>query len=240
MVYTSTDTIGGKPSGDWHTQHRQQRDHMYTMENILLITDSRGTTLEDCFTNEQLLHLEIRPFKGLTLHELNERLPSYSFIKRVNKLYIMVGINDFTILDRQTHTVRLVTPFASGLIIRLRNEINQLEITMKRYYPNTPYVLCPLYGLDVSVYNKHAGTYRYQDVLDQAIIRVNMRIGQLNTRNGQTAPFICNVIHRYRPKKKEYITMYEKLQDGLHPSETTQRKIAKYLLRSFYKGDAGK
>ena len=205
------------------------------MENILLITDSRGTTLETCFTDDELSHLDIRPFKGMTLHELNERLPHHNFVERADILYIMVGINDFTILDRVTHTVRLVTPFVSGLIVRLGNELYQLEANMKRYYPTVPYIVCPLYGLDINTYNKQEGIYRYQDVLDQAIVRVNMRIGQLNARNGRSPPFFCNVIHRYRPKKKTYITLYEKLEDGLHPSKTTQRKIANHLRRSFNK-----
>ena len=210
------------------------------MENILLTTDSRGTTLENYFTMDQLRHIDIRPYKGLTLHELNERFPQYKFISSSDTLFIMVGINDFTTLDRRTHTVRLVTPFLSGLIMRLGNEITQLETNMKKYYPSIPYVLCPLYGLDVNVYNKQQGTYRYQDVLDQSIIRVNMRIGQLNARNGQTPPFICNMVHRYRPKRKEYVTMYENLHDGLHPNAITQRKIVKYLLRAFNKKNAGK
>ena len=205
------------------------------MDNILLITDSRGSTLETCFTQDQLANVDIRPFKGLTLHELNERLPHYKFVGRADILYIMVGINDFTMLDRSTHTLRLATPFVSGLIVRLRGEINQLETTMKKHYPQTTYILCPLYGIDINAYNKQVGTYRYQEVLDQAIIRVNMSIGKLNARNGQTPPFICNLIHRYRPKTKTYLTLYKKLVDGLHPSEATQHKIVKYLLRSFNK-----
>ena len=210
------------------------------MKNILLLTDSRGSTLERCFKDEQLEKLDIRPFKGMTLHELNDRLPHYKFIARADILYIMIGINDFTVLDRVSHTVRLVTPFVSSLILRLRNEIYQLEASMKKHFPHTPYIMCPLYGIDVNAYNKQEGIYRYQDVLDQAIIRVNMCIGKLNARNGQTPPFICNVIHRYRPKKKTYVTMYEKLEDGLHPSEATQFKIANYLLRSIDRQIKGK
>ena len=210
------------------------------MEKILIISDSRGTTLEQCFTNEALSKLDIRPFKGLTLLELNECLPRYKFVSGASILYIMVGINDFTVLDQCTHTVRLVTPFVSGLIIRLRNEINQLEFIMKKHYAGTPYILCPLYGLAINVYNKQQGSYRYQDVLDQAIIKVNSHIGKLNAKNGLSPPFICNVIHRYRPKKKTYITMYGKLTDGLHPTMSTQRKIAKHLLRSFLKQVEGK
>ena len=205
------------------------------MENIILLTDSRGKTLEECFSTEVLSYLDIRVYNGLTLHELNFHLQQYRFIQRANLMYIMVGVNDFTVLDRATHTVRLVTPFLSGLLMRLKNEINSFDIDMKKYFPRVPFIIFPLYGLDINAYNKMEGTYRYQGVLDTAVVKINDYIGKVNARNRRINPFISNVIHRYRPKTGEYVTMYEKLWDGLHPSRETQEKIAGYLLRSFHK-----
>ena len=130
------------------------------MENIIIITDSRGKTLEKCFSTDVLSYLDIRVYNGLTLHELNHDLPQYRFLQRANMIYIMVGVNDLTILDRTTRTVRLVTPFLSGLLVRLKNEVTALDVAMKKYLPGIPYILCPLYGLDVNVYNRMKGTYR--------------------------------------------------------------------------------
>ena len=175
----------------------------------MIITDSRGKTLDRYFSGDMLSYVDIRPFNGLSLHELNINLQHHRFIQRASLVYIMVGINDFTILDRPTHTVRLITPF--------------------------PYILCPIYGMDINAYNKVEGTYRYQDALDQAAVRTNDFIGKLNARNQLRNPFISNVVHRYRPKTGLYITMYKKLWDCLHPSMATQEKIAKYLQRSIAK-----
>ena len=111
-------------------------------------------------------------------------------------VYVMAGVNDFTVLDRQSHTVRLVTPFISGLNT---DEINALDASMKKSFPDVPYILCPIYGLDIIAYNEQEGVYRYQDVLDTAIGKVNDFIGKLNARNNQVNPFISSVIHRYRP-----------------------------------------
>ena len=205
------------------------------MENIVIISDSRGKTLENCFSTETLSHVDIRHFNGLSLHELNIMLPKYKFIANATVVYIMAGINDFTVLDRHTHTVRLETPFESGLIFRLKNEINTLNSTMKKYYPAVPFIICPIYGLDLNVYSKLPGTYRYQEVLDRAVIKVNNHIGKVNTANSQVNPFLNNIIHRYRPKTGKHITLYERLWDGLHPTDETQRKVAGYLIRSFAK-----
>ena len=205
------------------------------MENIVILTDSRGKNLEECFSTEVQTYVDIRTYSGLTLHQLNYNLPQYRFLQRASMVYIMVGVNDFTILDRATHTVRLATPFLSGLLVRLKNEINALDMSMRKFFPRLPYILCPLYGLDVNANNRMEGIYRYQDVLDAAVIKVNEVIGRLNTRNGQINPFVSNVIHRYRPKIGEYITLYHKLWDGLHPTKSTQEKIASYLLRSIHR-----
>ena len=205
------------------------------MENIIILSDSRGKTLEECFSTDALAYLDIRAYNGLTLHELNRNLPQYRFLHRATLVYIMVGVNDFTVLDHATHTVRLTTPFLSGLLVRLKNEINTLDITMKKFFARVPYILCPIYGLDINAYNRVEGTYRYQDVLDAAIIKTNDHIGKMNARNNRINPFLSNIIHRYRPKTGAYITMYGKLWDGLHPAKATQEKIAGYLLRSIHK-----
>ena len=209
---------------------------------FVIISDSRGKTLERFLPLRMLQYIDIRHYNGLTLNLLNERLPKWSFLGEVNTVYFMVGINDFTLLDHETHSVRLVTPFTSGLIDKLKTELQNLVATMKGYFPKVSYIICPIYGLDINRYNKTAGRYRYQDSLDLAIVKVNVYIGKLNTKNNQLYPFLSNVFHRYRPKSGSYITLYDRLADGLHPGDAAQRKIANYLRRSILKstGNEGK
>ena len=207
---------------------------------IVIVTDSRGTTLDIHFTASMLEFIDIRHYNGLTLHILNERLPKLHYIKEATMVYFMLGVNDFTVLDHCTHKVRLVTPFVSGLIVKLKNELQNLVSNMKHLYPTTAYIICPIYGLDINKYNKLPGQYKYQSSVDQAIVRVNIFIGKLNTSNNQLCPFLSNVIHRFRPKAGTYITLYDRLWDGLHPNKETQRKIVGYLQRAIHRLQAVK
>ena len=55
----------------------------------------------------------------------------------------------------------------------MKNEINTFDATIKKNLPAVPYILCPIYGLDVNAYNKLERVYRYQDVLDAGIVKAN-------------------------------------------------------------------
>ena len=204
-------------------------------QQFVIVTDSRGKTLDTYFSTNMLKSVDIRPYNGLTLNGLNERLPKLEYIKEATMVFFMVGIIDFTALDHSTHHVRLITPFVSGLIVRLKTELHSLVSNMKRHHPNTAYIICPIYGLDVNRYNKVPGQYKYETSLDQSIVRVNTLIGKLNTNNNQLNPFLSNVIHRFRPKTGMHITLYDRLWDGLHPDEVAQQKIAGYLLRTIHR-----
>ena len=201
------------------------------MAPITLITDSRGMYLENYFPNHLLRYVDIRYFPGMTLRELSTNLPRWRFLRQTRKVYIMLGINDCTVLERATHTVRLVTPYASGIFVRLKTVLAEIETIFKRDFPTVRITFCPLYGLDVGRYNKSPLPYRYQDSLDQAIILINSHISRTNARNRSRTPFLCNVIHRLRPKHHIYIHLYERLIDGLHPGGLALKKISEYLTR---------
>ena len=191
--------------------------------------------MERFFPDSMLRYVDIRHYIGLTLNLLSERLPNWKFVNRADLVYYMVGINDFTELDHTTHTVRLVTPFTSGLIDKLKTELNNLVSTMKSHFPHIYFIVCPLYGVDIGRYTRSPEAYRYQESLDLAIVKVNILIGRLNSRNNQLYPFISNVFHRYRPRTRQYITLYDRLMDGLHPDDNAQRKVVGYLRRSICK-----
>ena len=117
---------------------------------VLIVTDSRGKTLEKFFPDDMLRYIDIRPYNGLTLNLLNNQLPKWSYIGGADIIYFMVGINDFTVLDHSSHTVRLVTPFVSDLLDRLKTELYNLVQTMKKHFPHIPYIVCPIYGVDIA------------------------------------------------------------------------------------------
>ena len=201
------------------------------MAPITIITDSRGMYLEDYFPERLLKFVDIRFYSGITLNELIQNLPRWAFLRQTRKVYIMIGINDCTLLDKPSRTVRVVTPFISGLYSRVKNSIRDVETVFKREFPAVRITICPLYGLDIGRFNKSDHEYRYQGALNEAILLINQHISRVNERNRVRTPFLCNVIHRYRPKRRSYIALYDRLIDGLHPGDYALERIADYLIR---------
>ena len=201
------------------------------MAPITILADSRGIYLENYIPDSILRFVDIRFYSGLTLNELGSNIHRWGFLRHTRKVYIMLGINDCTVLDHASHTVRLTTPYVSGLFARLKGRIQDIEIALKREFPTVRIVFCPLYGLDIGRYNKAHSTYRYQETLNQAVPMINAYISRVNERNRVRTPFYCNAIHRYRPKKKTYVHLYERLVDGLHPGDQALKIIADYMLR---------
>ena len=200
---------------------------------ITVITDSRGMYLEDYIPDNILRFVDIRYYSGLTLHRLIQNLPNWKFLRQTRKVYVMVGINDCTALDRTTHTVRLHTPFVSGLYYRLKSAYRDLILALNKEFPTVRVVICPLYGMSVQCYNNDIHVYRYQETLDNVIPMINRYICGLNEKSRVRTPYICNVFHRYRPKRKSYIHLYDRLEDGLHPNALALEKIAEYMIRCF-------
>ena len=188
--------------------------------------------LEDYIPDHLLRFVDLRFYSGLTLHRLIHDIPNWKFLRQTRKVYIMVGINDCTSLDKTTHTVRLTTPFVSGLYSQLKQAYGNL-LVMSKEFPTVRVVICPLYGMSVQCYNRESYEYRYQGTMDNLIPMINSHICKLNGRSRVRTPFINNVFHRYRPKRKCYVHLYDRLEDGLHPSAYALKKIATYLIRCF-------
>ena len=132
------------------------------MAPITIYTDSIGMYLQYHIPDNILRFTDILFYSGLTLNELSRNLPHWGFLPQTRKVYIMVGVTDCTVLDRASHRVRLVTPYDTGLFVRLKHQIHEAERVLKREFPTVRSTFCPLYGLDLVRYNKCQGTYRYQ------------------------------------------------------------------------------
>ena len=187
--------------------------------------------LESYIPDNMLRFIDLRYYCGLTLQRLILNLPNWKFLRQTRKVYIMVGINDCTALDKTSHTVRLTTPFVSVLYYKLKNAYRDLILALNREFPTVRVVICPLYGMSIQRYNKEVTVYRYQETLDNLVPMINLYINRLNEKNRVRTPFINNVFHRYRPKRKCYVHLYERLEDGLHPTTFALEKIAAYMIR---------
>ena len=147
-------------------------------------------------------------------------------------VYILAGINDISILDRKTRTVRSRFGEVDGATSYLIDQLGSLYRAVHRVSPTTKIVTCSLYGIDLATYNKATVPHPDQDLVNNIIATANKLIIAMNIENNVLTPRISNIIHRYNGHTKRPQHMYLRLRDGCHPTEETQQKIAKYLARS--------
>ena len=125
-------------------------------------------------------------------------------------------------------------------IYQTTKDLYKAVITDLDKYDSTPVVLCPVVGIDLNMANTHPSEearkkrkrgkrHPKQDILDNAIIRINEYIQLLNTERGHRTPETASVIHRHHGKGEGYKHNYGKLIDGVHPNESTLRYWGKRL-----------
>ena len=89
---------------------------MSKRQQFVIVTDSRGKTLDTYFSTNMLKSVDIRPYNGLTLNGLNERLPKLGYIKEATMVFFMVGINDLRLLTIQP-TMFVLSPHLSVALL---------------------------------------------------------------------------------------------------------------------------
>ena len=68
-------------------------------------------------------------------------------------------------------------------------------------------------------------THPAQDIINQAIAKVNSYIFQINSKNQVYIPRISNVIHRWHSRKHYLDHLYHCLEDGIHPCDNCRQLI---------------
>lgn len=190
----------------------------------IVVADSRGRYLDTWVDNEEIL---ISFHSGAKLYDVAQE--AIRIIPRFNPdiIVLMAGINDMTVLDRQTRQVHLKSTSRSYLIHHLIKEINQAKSAILAMFPNVIVTIGGIMGLEVNTYNRRCGTSPWQFVVDDTIIAVNSYIRQVNRDSGIPHPRLTSKIHVWKRGIRR--CLYQRLYDGLHPNDLVLRAWARQL-----------
>lgn len=90
-------------------------------------------------------------------------------------------------------------------------------------------------GMDLAVYNRQDQPHPNQNLLDDAVIRINLEIANRNMAEGVATPWVANDIHHNR-KKGYKVTRYHRLsEDGLHLTQDLRERWAVFLHKAILK-----
>lgn len=187
------------------------------MKMNLIISDSRGKGLEPFITKYTNTLVYVSIHSGAGLYDSVLRAKSDIIRLRPQRIYIISGVNNLTLMDRKTRKIEIrdrdINRATENFLEELRN-IQHLISTLPLDCPEI--VVAPITGLSIATYNNEPNTSSTdQDILNATVIRINMKVTEFNEERNQTTPWMASYIHRYYRKK--YHFTYGKLsQDGCH------------------------
>ena len=197
---------------------------------VVVFTDSRGFKLEEYLGN-MTQYATVEVIRRAVIQDLVNPITTYVRAELPDAVYVLAGINDCTILDRENRTVSLSDLDPVGLANTLESRYRNLITSVRAEISGVPMVICSLYGIDLNTYNRIPGSevHTHQNLINLAIEFTNSRIVQINREYRVFTPRISNVIHRWHSRRHCLEHLYHRLADGLHPLDETQVKIARNL-----------
>lgn len=162
---------------------------------------------------------------------------------KTTAVYILVGINDITLLDRATRRIYLRIgrhrDTAKHIAAKLLLTVEEARLK----YPHLDAIIvCPIIGASLHAYNecsKHS--FRIQQSLLNAIIMdLNRRIKLVNENYYPRlhTPYVASLVHHLCSRTGRLSHAYNNLYDGLHPADWLQAKIASRLNKCIEKNRA--
>ena len=146
-------------------------------------------------------------------------------------IYIAGGANNITSKNKLTSLISYEWGQGPELGNHLISTLLGADSRLRKYYPASKIVFCPLVGSDLArVVNAHHVTEMDQKAVDDMIWDFNTEVYRINKERGIYCPALQHQVHRYcKGTRRRY---YEHLQDGLHPTESLKKKWALQFVKA--------
>ena len=215
--------------------HRYHRGPSVRMKTIYIVSDSRGNGLEKLISPPSGFRIRFNIQGGATLQQLLGNAKSVINSKPCELVYILGGICSIT--EKIRGEISLPFETADQIYDQTKDLLRAL-ITSLDGYDSTPVILCQMVGVDLKMANnsrspapvktrKRGKVHPKQNILNSAIIKLNDYIKLLNSERGNETPELASVIHKHHGGDQGWRHNYNRLRDGVHPTETTRKFWAK-------------
>ena len=197
-----------------------------------IFCDSRGGEIgpilhEQIDTHETYVY----PRSGATLETILPIIQAYNERIPYGAIYIMVGNNNVTYLDRGSHTIHILENNPHEIYHNFITTLTDFQIRLMNILKRTPFLILPLTPIAVNTYNRVTEPYDKQWILDMAMTKINDKLVFQNSWKGLSTPLLQEVIYRAEGAGG-HRTYFNRLKDGLHPTNATSRKWAHKIRRS--------
>ena len=206
------------------------------MYKVLIVSDSRGKRLETTITPPSDTKMIYKVENGLTLQAATGIVKHELKSTAYTCVYIFAGICSITKKEKG----HVYLPFESTEDI-IETTTHNIKIILKELDDEytTPIVLCSIPGVDIAKANDKKATDHHplQDDLNRAMIDINDFIMDINLTRGFSTPMVAATIHKCHGRKKDGNKKYRhhlnKLDDGIHPTNSTLKMWCRKLEENF-------
>ena len=202
-----------------------------------IFTDSRGDGIGPIIHEHEDMHeVYVYPNPGCTFESIVPTIRAYHTRVHFEAVYIMIGNNNLTVLNRATRKIHIEEETPHELYKSYNISFIPFQVELSHILRGTPVTIMPVTPIAINTYNKEPNPYIKQWVLDMGIVMINEEIVYQNAWNGLSTPLLQEVICRSEGAGG-HRTYYNRLVDGLHPTYPTLRKWARKIRRSIQLND---
>ena len=221
-------------------QHIQLGYRLHNMAKILIVTDSRGTGLQEEIKNimqkdrgsAPTVKIEVAVLRGANLDNGCDRLEHEIDMNQwFDLIYVMLGVNNLSKKNSNGRIEPIFEDVPTLIEIMLAKfEIFKCQLSTM----SNKVVLCQMIGMNISLYNKMPPVYDvYQQVINESMPILAHTLNLVNADDNTIGPWLTKIVH-YWVNHKQY-NAYGKLSDGVHYSKQTKHVVAKRIVESILK-----
>lgn len=208
---------------------------------VVVIADSRGGGLQDEICRITPDHIAVKvlvyPDRGI-IQAVKESEKAINWWQP-SQIYVMNGICDITMRDKNTKKVSVREPSTNTAIASYIQSMDTVTHFLRILLDGRRYqlVFSEIVGMDMATYNGTRYPHDQQAVLDSTIHGVNAEIVAWNNARDVVTPWLAKEVHRNK-KNGQKITRYHKLsEDGLHLTTELRTRWADLIVKAIHKNE---
>ena len=216
---------------------------------VIMVTDSRSQDLNLYTEDWDGITLDIVKAPSTGIEAAVEILIAQKRDVTPNAVFIMNGICDILVKNKTTHRYFMLNDTVEETVQHYMKQVKRGQELLEIFYDESLWVFNPITGADICDYNTHERrrmtddllVYHHhtktpdplQPVMDQAVLDINTRIGEVNWKNNVVTPYTASFVHRRY--KGAYHHSYQYTSDGCHLTEEGKKYWAKQVKNSIEK-----
>ena len=217
--------------------------------SVILVTDSRSGDLNRAIPDWGDIDLDIVRAPSTGIEAAVEVLITERRDVTANMVIIMNGICDILVKNKTTRKYFMMHESVDTVAEYYMKQVARGQELLEIFFDESKWIFNPVTGADICDYNnpnrkgmsvEQLAAYHQtktpdplQSVMNQAVIAINLKIGDVNRRNKVFTPYTATFVHKHYGGK--YHHSYQCTKDGCHLTDEGKKYWAKEVKKAINK-----